>query len=160
MDAAPDSSDRHLPADQLASDRATEAERLAKAILSKAVRLQASYCFIEPGPYALCVGYATPRGQLLEPPLPWRSAPALMSRIKQMAGLSENLAGIQSGRFRCRIGGQSYGFSATFLPVQQGEVLGIEIKTLPADRGKKPTKDNFLALKLAYGRLFQSDRKS
>lgn len=140
-------------------------QRLANNILAKAARQQSSYIFLEPGAYALQLGFRTEGLIQSEPPLPWRVAAPLLARFKILAGLNpESQTRIQSANLACRIGGTRYLFALTFLPLQQGEALGIEVREQPGIRprrqmGDKQTKQaNWTALKQAWKLFSPSDR--
>ncbi|MEZ0370350.1 MAG: hypothetical protein ACAI44_14770 [Candidatus Sericytochromatia bacterium] len=102
---------------------------LSKAILAKAVRANASYILLEPGPYTLCVGFRIAGSLQFEPPFPWRVAEPLLARFKVIAGLNpDQHAEIQTGTFCRRLRNRRFVFSASFVPVLHGEVLGIELR--------------------------------
>ena len=104
--------------------------KLANAILAKAVKLDADALFLEPGPDALMLGYRSADGsQQLEPPLPLSVAAPLTQRFKQLLGLNpELLPAIQTRELKARMRRRGFVFSFSFVPVCQGEVIGIQVR--------------------------------
>lgn len=147
-DASPDSA-------ALSPDSAP-IQKLARAILVRAIRLDAGYLFVQPGAYDAVVGYRTLTGMQLEPELPWRVAEPLLLRYRQLAGLdSEPGTRVRSGSWRLRARGKLYRVSATFVPCLQGEVLGLELREIYSRDTGANRPAGFTAIKQAYKSVFR-----
>lgn len=109
-----------------------EIRKLANAILAKAIKLEADSIFLEPGPEALIVGYRSEDGSLqLEPPLPAQVATPLLHKFKLLAGLNpEHRPTVQTRELKTRMRRRAFVFCLSFVPVQQGEVLGILVREI------------------------------
>lgn len=109
---------------------APEIVRLANAILLRAIRQEADSVLIEPAAEGLLVGFRAEDGQLrLEPPLPAELAPALLGQFKLRLGLNPELRPrIQTRELIVRQRRRAFVFSFSFMPLRQGEALGIVVR--------------------------------
>lgn len=144
--------------------------KLANAILAKAIKLEADSIFVEPGREAVTVGYRGEDGSLqLEPPLPSLVATPLLHKFKLLAGLDpEHRPTVQTRELRTRQRRRAFIFTFSFVPVQQGEVLGILVREIgkrgfgqtaaAAEEDARLGAGNWNNLKQALTRFSRSER--